>query len=83
MVNFFEQFVRDELEWICNDDMDRILLENFERELDEEELNKNYGDFINEAVINFCNDEYIIQTMHDWMYDAVVDAIRTYLDNKN
>ena len=47
MENFFEQFVKDELEWICNDDMDRILLENFERELDEEELNKNYENFIN------------------------------------
>ena len=83
MENFFEQFVRDELEWICNDDMDRILLENFEGELEEDELDEHYGEFINEAVNDFCNDEYVIQNIHDWMYDAVVNVIKDYLNRRD
>ena len=38
MVNYFEQFVKDELEWICNDDMINILLEGFDGEITEDEL---------------------------------------------
>ena len=82
MENYFERFVRDELDWICNDDMIRILLENFDGEISEEELEDHMEEFINQAANRFCNDEYVIQTMHDWMHDEVNDVIKEYLYNK-
>lgn len=82
MINYFEQFVRDELEWIYNDDMERIILEGFEGKLTEEELDEHAEEFFEQAIEEFCNDDFIIQTMHDWMYDAFVDAIKDYLNSK-
>ena len=57
MINYFEQFVKDE-------------------------LNEHLEDFMNQSVQDFCNDEYIIQTMHDWMHEFMVDAIKVYLNSK-
>lgn len=82
MINYFEQFVRDELEWIFNDDMERIILEGFDGELTEEELDEHVEEFFEQAIEDFCNDEYIIQTMHDWMHDAFVNVIKDYLNSK-
>lgn len=82
MVNYFEQFVKDELEWICNDDMINILLEGFDGEITEDELDEHLEEFMNQSVEGFCNDEWIIQTMHDWMHDFMVDAIKDYLNSK-
>ena len=82
MINYFEQFVKDELEWICNDDMINILLEGFDGEITEDELDEHLEDFMNQSVQDFCNDEWIIQTMHDWMHDFMVDAIKDYLNSK-
>ena len=82
MKNFFEQFVKDEMEYICDDYMFDILLENFEGELSEDELDDNLEYFINQAIKNFCNNEYIIQSLHDWMHDEVNDVVKQYVLNK-
>ena len=82
MVNYFEQFVKDEMEWICNDDMFNILLDNFDGELTEDELDEHLGQFIQQAVENFCNNEYISQSLHDMMHDEISDVVKEYVCNK-
>lgn len=82
MDNLFEQFVKDEMDWICNDDMINILLDNFDGEITEEELEDNMEVFINQAANRFCNNEYIIQTLHDWMHDEVSDVVKEYISMK-
>lgn len=78
-----ENFIRNEYEWIyesCSDGMD-ILFDDLDVEdLNMDEINENLSDFIDAAVERICNDEYIIQCLHDWMHDELLDVIKESLD---
>ena len=82
MEDFFARFIRDEYEWILNDDVVQILLEGFDGRITEEEFYENMDIFINRAVNMFCNDEWIIQQMHDNMDDTMRDVLKDYLNEK-
>ena len=82
MEDFFARFIRDEYEWILNDDVVQILLEGFDGRITEEEFYENADIFINRAVNLFCNDEWIIQQMHDNMDDTMRDVLKDYLNEK-
>lgn len=78
-----ENFIRNEYEWIyesCSDAMD-ILFDDLDcEELNMDEINENLSDYIDAAVERICNDEYIIQSLHDWMHDELLDVIKESLD---
>ena len=82
MEDFFQRFIQDEYEWILNDDAVQILLEGFDGKITEEEFYENMDMFINRAVTIFCNDEWIIQQMHDNMDDTMRDVLKDYLNEK-
>ena len=82
MEDFFQRFIQDEYEWILNDDAVQILLEGFDGKITEEEFYENMDMFINRAVTMFCNDEWIIQQMHDNMDDTMRDVLKDYLNEK-
>ena len=82
MEDFFARFIKDEYEWILNDDVVQILLEGFDGRITEEEFYENIDMFINRAVNLFCNDEWIIQQMHDNMDDTMRDVLKDYLNEK-
>ena len=78
-----ENFIRNEYEWIyesCSDAMD-ILFDDLDAEdLNMDEINENLSDYIDAAVERICDDEYIIQSLHDWMHDELLNVIRESLD---
>lgn len=78
-----ENFIRNEYEWIyesCSDAMD-ILFDDLDcEELNMDEINENLSDYIDAAVERICNDEYIIQSLHDWMHDELLNVIKESLD---
>ena len=80
MDNLFQRFIQDEYEWILNDDVVQILLGGFDGAITEEEFYENMDMFINRAVNMFCNDEWIIQQMHDNMDDTMRDVLKDYLN---
>ena len=82
MEDFFARFIQEEYEWILNDDVVQILLEGFDGRITEEEFYENMDMFINRAVNMFCNDEWIIQQMHDNMDDTMRDVLKDYLNEK-
>lgn len=82
MDDLFQRFIQDEYEWILNDDVIQILLEGFDGEITEEEFYENMDMFINRAVTMFCNDEWIIQQIHDNMDDTMRDVLKDYLNEK-
>jgi hypothetical protein len=82
MDNLFQRFIQDEYEWILNDDVVQILLEGLDGAITEEEFYENMDMFINRAVNMFCNDEWIIQQMHDNMDDTMRDVLKDYLNEK-
>lgn len=82
MDDLFQRFIQDEYEWILNDDVVQVLLEGFDGEITEEEFYENMDMFINRAVTMFCNDEWIIQQMHDNMDDTMRDVLKDYLNEK-
>ena len=82
MDDLFQRFIQDEYEWILNDDVVQILLEGFDGRITEEEFYENMDMFIKRAVNSFCNDEWIIQQMHDNMDDTMRDVLKDYLNEK-
>ena len=81
--NPFEDFIKEEYEWIYNGDNVSMLLNGFNGEISEEEFYDNYDEFLNKAVKAYCNNDYIIQQMHDDMHDELVDVLKQYLiDNR-
>ena len=82
MDDLFQRFIQDEYEWILSDDAVQILLEGFDGRITEEEFYENIDMFINRAVNMFCNDEWIIQQMHDNMDDIMRDVLKDYLNEK-
>lgn len=78
-----EDFIRTEYGWIyesCSDAMD-ILFDDLDAEdLNMDEINENLSDYIDAAVERICDDEYIIQSLHDWMHDELLNVIRESLD---
>ena len=59
-----------------------LFLNQFQSQKDALLSNWTAGANREQAVKNFCNDEYIIQTMHDYMFDAMNDVVKDYLSNK-
>lgn len=82
MDDLFQRFIQDEYEWILNDDVVQILLEGFDGRITEEEFYENMDMFIKRAVNSFCNDEWIIQQLHDNMDDTMRDVLKDYLNEK-
>ena len=78
-----KNFIRNEYEWIyesCSNAMD-VLFDDLDGEdFSMAEINENLPDFIDRAVERVCNDEYIIQCLHDWMHDELLDVIKESLD---
>lgn len=78
-----EDFIRTEYGWIyesCSDAMD-ILFDDLDGEdFSIAEINENLSDFIDRAVERICEDEYIIQCLHDWMHDELLEVIKESLD---
>lgn len=83
MENYFEKFIRDEYEWMYEcEDCTESLLQYIDGEMELEEFDENYDDFLNQAIKDFCNDEYIIQIIHDQMHNTLLDVVQAYIDNK-
>ena len=85
MENYFEKFIEQEYDWLYDDtDMVKMLLANCENgeEISLADFYENYYDFIGLAIKNFCNDEYVIQNIHDWMHDALATEVENYFNNK-
>ena len=81
--NPFEDFIKEEYEYIYDGDNVSVLLDGFDGEISEEEFYDNYNEFLNKAVEAYCNNDYIIQQMHDNMHDELVDVLKQYLiDNR-
>ena len=82
MDNLFERFIRQEYEFLydCEDSVE-ILVNDLENEISTTKLMMNLEDFIERATENFCNDEYIIQMMHDWMHDELINVIDSSLED--
>ena len=79
MENYFEKFIKEEYEWLYGDsDCADIIMR--ETDISEEEYYENLDDFIEQAVEDVCNDEYIIQCLHDWMHDSLSDIIEGYME---
>ena len=79
MENYFEKFIKDEYEWLygCDDCANLIIRETG---ISEEEYYEYLDDFIEKAIKNVCNDEYIIQCLHDWMHDELSNVIESYME---
>ncbi len=83
MDDLFARFIKDEYEWVFGEsDSTDVLLEGFNGEISEDEFYENFDMFMNQAVNEYCNDEWIIQQMHENMHDILVDVLKNYLDNK-
>lgn len=82
MDTLFERFIRQEYEFLydCEDSVE-MLVGDLENEISTIKLMENLEDFIERATENFCNDEYIIQMMHDWMHDELINVIDSSLDD--
>jgi hypothetical protein len=82
MDTLFERFIRQEYEFLydCEDSVE-MLVGDLENEISTMKLMENLEDFIERATENFCNDEYIIQMMHDWMHDELINVIDSSLDD--
>lgn len=84
MEDLFAKFIQEEYEWLYgeNDDMVKILLENCEKDISLADFYEHYYEFIGSAIKKFCNDEYVIQCIHDWMHDTLVTEVEIYFNNK-
>ena len=82
MDTLFERFIRQEYEFLydCEDSVE-MLIGDLENEISTIKLMENIEDFIERATENFCNDEYIIQMMHDWMHDELINVIDSSLED--
>lgn len=82
MDTLFERFIRQEYEFLydCEDSVE-MLIGDLENEISTIKLMENLEDFIERATENFCNDEYIIQMMHDWMHDELINVIDSSLED--
>jgi hypothetical protein len=82
MDTLFERFIRQEYEFLydCEDSVE-MLVGDLENEISTMKLMENLEDFIERATENFCNDEYIIQMMHDWMHDELINVIDSSLED--
>ena len=78
----FENFIKEEYEWLYDGDNVSILLDGFDGKITEEEFYDNYDEFINRATEDYCNNDWIIQEMHDSMHEILIDVIKDYLANK-
>jgi hypothetical protein len=83
MEDFFAKFIREEYEWIFDDAYNvAMLLEGFEDRISEDEFYEHYNEFMDKATMLFCNDEYVIQTIHEYMDDSLRDVLKGYLNKK-
>ena len=84
MEDLFAKFIEEEYEWLYgeNDDMVKILLDNCKEDISLVDFYEHYYEFIGLAIKNFCNDEYVIQCIHDWMHDTLVTEVENYFNNK-
>jgi hypothetical protein len=82
MDTLFERFIRQEYEFLydCEDSVE-MLIGDLENEISTIKLMENLEDFIERATENFCNDEYIIQMMHEWMHDELINVIDSSLED--
>ena len=80
MENLFEKFMKEEFEWVFGEgDSVNMIIEGFDGDITEDEFYEHFDEFIQQAVDKYCNNEWIIQTMHDNMYDELNDVIKQYL----
>ena len=82
MENLFEKFIKEEYEYIYDGDNVDILLNGFDGKITEEEFYDNYDEFISKATEDYCNNDWLIQEMHDSMHELLIDVIKDYLANK-
>ena len=80
--NPFENFIKEEYEWIYDGENTDILLSGFDNAITKEEFEENFEEFINRATDCYCNNDWIIQEMHDSMHEILIDVIKDYLTNK-
>lgn len=82
MDTLFERFIKQEYEFLydCEDSVE-MLIGDLENEISTIKLMENLEDFIERATENFCNDEYIIQMMHEWMHDELINVIDSSLED--
>ena len=84
MENYFEKFIEEEYEWLYgeNDDMVKMLLESCEKDISLADFYEHYYEFIGNAIKEFCNDEYVIQYLHDWMHDTLITEVESYFNER-
>lgn len=80
--NPFEDFIKEEFEFIYDGNNVSILLDEFDGKISEEEFEENFEEFINRATNYYCNNDWIIQEMHDSMHEILINVIKDYLANK-
>ena len=82
MVSLFEKFIKEEFEYIYDGDHVDILLNEFDNAITKEEFEENFEKFINRATDCYCNNDWVIQEMHDIMHETLIEVIKDYLADK-
>ena len=82
MVSLFEKFIKEEFEYIYDGDNTDILLNEINNAITKEEFEENFEKFTNRATDCYCNNDWVIQEMHDLMHETLIDVIKDYLTDK-
>lgn len=80
--NPFEDFIKEEFEFIYEGDNVDILLNEFDNAITKEEFEEHFEEFTNRATDCYCNNDWVIQEMHDIMHETLIEVIKDYLADK-
>ena len=83
MEDLFAKFIEEEFECVYSDfEIFNWLVTNFNIEMNENEFYDNFDDFKNDVVDAVCNDEWIIQQIHERMDDMLLGVLKNYTEEK-
>lgn len=81
MEDLLKKFAEEEYSFIYNDSASvKSLLEGLE--MTEDEFYDNMDEFVKEACEDFCNNEYIIQLIHETMDETLRNVLMWHLKSK-
>ena len=76
------EYFTEEFEYIYDGDNADILLNELDNAITKEEFEENFEKFTNRATDCYCNNDWVIQEMHDIMHETLIDVIKDYLADK-
>lgn len=83
-MNYFNKFIKEEYEWLYweNTDSEKLLLEQLDNKFTDEEFEQHFDIITTEAMLRFVNNDYIVETIHDLMYDEIYNVMEEFVANK-